>query len=1303
MSSVILKPPAMFAARPGANAGHPLTDIFRSPDLRRLLPGLAFCSLLYNVVALALPMAILQIIDRVLANQSVETLVFLVCGVLAALALEEFLRAINTLVTGWLGARFEHAASIAALDRLMRVPQRHLKRDEPGVHAERIAAASGVAEFYSGQALLVLFDLPFVLIFLIMIYVIGGWVVVFCLALLAIFAAVIWRFGASMRRQVEQRNVHEGRRFNFLQEVFSGIHSVKMLAMEAQMERRHDRLQASNSQLNETLSYGSAMAASTGMLFSQSMVVGVVFAAAWAVLSGDMTPGGLAACMMLSVRALQPLRRSFAVWLRYQSFLTAHARLREVAQMPWIDDHGKPALPPMREHIELRQVTLGQGAAGPLFRGLNLKLRAGECIAIHGDSGSGKTTLLSLMNGMEQPDAGSVLVDGRNLTDFSADSVQREIALLAQTGAIFSGTVLENLTMFDASLNESVLELARQMGLDNIVGRMRLGYRTPLGEGNIETLPAGVRQMISIVRALAHGPSVILFDEANSSLDMEADRLLREYLASRKGHCALILVAHRPSLLSLADRTLVLSSGALSESALAPAPAAGAPGPQSATAAEKPAVADKPLAPDDLASMVRQQFRQETDLSRCLVPMLRALRWHGSARELAEALPQLVRDLDLTGYCSIMANLDFRPRQITGRLDRLDGRLMPCLFVPAARPARVILERMADGRMVCFDSGTQRESVVAPDALEGEIFLFKPAEAAAPGAPPAGGFFNSLALRFRPHIVLILLLTVCSTLLGLVPPLFVKSIYDHVLPSGDIPMQGYLFLGASIVLALDFQLRKLKSRVMAFVAGRAEFIVGTAVFNRVLSLPASATESVPVNRQVGRMRSFESLREFFLGPLSVLAFDLPASLILVAAIAIFNPLALLVVIAGGAAFVLLALASRGPGRRRVAQSGRVNVSRREFLDETLAQISTIRGTGSRDTWVERFRQLCGKAVSASYRDQQYHARINATAQVLATGTGLLALGVSAYAAIQGDISGGSMIATMMIVWRLTGPMQNFFLAAASLVRIRSSMLQIENLMRLPTEAESTGRARFAARPASQGSISFARVSFRYTNDADPALLGISLNVAPGEIIVITGPNGSGKSTLLKLVTRAFTPQAGTIRFDGLDIRQLPATELRSHISYMPQNCDLFYGTVAQNLRLVHPAASQEEILWAVEMAGLLGEIQSLPEGFDTRISNNYSGQLPNGFRQRLALARTVLKPASVVILDEPGTGLDKSGEEALQRCIEWLRGRATLMIVSHRPAHMRLAGSVLYMEHGSIVAMGPFDSIKDKIMSGMQK
>jgi ABC-type bacteriocin/lantibiotic exporter with double-glycine peptidase domain len=202
------------------------------------------------------------------------------------------------------------------------------------------------------------------------------------------------------------------------------------------------------------------------------------------------------------------------------------------------------------------------------------------------------------------------------------------------------------------------------------------------------------------------------------------------------------------------------------------------------------------------------------------------------------------------------------------------------------------------------------------------------------------------------------------------------------------------------------------------------------------------------------------------------------------------------------------------------------------------------------------------------------------------------------------------------------------------------------------------------------------------------------------MVAIAGANGSGKSTLLKLLVRIYAPQAGTIRLDQVDLRQLAAPELRSNISYMPQQCEIFHGTVRQNLMLVHPAATEEEVQWAVDMAGLAADIASLPEGFETRISNSSAEQLPFGFRQRLMLARAMLKPASLVLLDEPGTGMDQAGEEALLRCMAWLRGRATLLVVSHRPGHMRMADRVIYLENGAVTAMGPFESVKNKVMAG---
>jgi len=220
-----------------------------------------------------------------------------------------------------------------------------------------------VADFYSGQALLVLFDLPFVVIFLVLIYIIGGWLVAVPVILLLLFTYLIYHFGNWMRKQVQQRNVLDDRRLGFLSEVLSGIHSVKTLTMESLMLRRYERLQEASSELGEALARGNSLAGNMGVLFSQVMIVGIVFTSSWFVLSGKMTPGGLAACMMLSVRALQPLRRGLTVWMRYQSFAAAHDRLNEVLNIPHEADEGKPAIPPVEKELELRNVTLAHESA----------------------------------------------------------------------------------------------------------------------------------------------------------------------------------------------------------------------------------------------------------------------------------------------------------------------------------------------------------------------------------------------------------------------------------------------------------------------------------------------------------------------------------------------------------------------------------------------------------------------------------------------------------------------------------------------------------------------------------------------------------------------------------------------------------------------------------------------------------------------------------------------------------------------------------------------------------------------------
>ncbi|SFV02402.1 peptidase domain-containing ABC transporter [Pseudoduganella namucuonensis] len=1294
-SSTTGAPAAKDAAAPPrpAFADSPLGQVLRSPDLRRVAPGLALSALLSNLLSLGLPLAILQIMDRVVANQSLETLAFLVGGIVVALVLEEVLRTVSSVVTGWLGIRYEHKVGLAALERLLRVPMRRFRAEEAGVYAERILASAKVAEFYSGQALLVVFDLPFVVLFLAIIMAIGGWVALVPAVLLAAFVALSLLFGRRLSDQIELRQVLDDRRSSFLAEVLANIHTVKTQAMELLMARRYERLQEANAGIGEQLTGSSARATDLGTLFSQVMVVGVISAGSAAVIAGQMTPGGLAAVMLLSVRALQPLRRSLTIWLRYQSFVSAQQRLNDIMALPFEDGAARPPLPPLRQGLELRGISLSHGA-GRLFSDLSLTVPAGQCVAIQGDSGSGKTTLLSLVNGLERAEQGQVLLDGLPVEGYAPDSLHKEIAFLPQAGRIMAGTILENMTMFDPSLNQAALAIARAMGLDRVVAGMKAGYETQLGEGQGETLPEGVRQMIAIARALAHDPSVILFDETNISLDMDGDRRLRDYLAACKGVRTMILVTHRPSMLSLADRVYSLADGRLREGRLhEPSPAE-----QEAQPAPAP---ERPEPMTDLAALIAAQYAEPSDLARCLAPLLAALDWQGQPRHLADALPHLARELDLSGLCSVLSNLGFPPRHFETTLDTLDERLLPCLFLAPDTPAMVVLGPLPDGGLRVFDSGAGAVKSLAPEALGqlGEAYLFRQQTPAEAKAQRGESWFGSLVWRLRKHLALILALTVVSTALALAPPLFVKTVFDTVIPSGDMVLGQLLTLGVVLMIGLDWLLRGLKNRVLAYVGGRTEYVLGTGVFERVICLPASATEGASSARQLERIKNLESLRDFFLGPLVLIAFELPASLVMLLALAVVNPWVVLVMALAIAAYAALWFGTRRWNQSSMARASQAATTRSEFINEVLASMRLIRSAGAAQTWLKRFHDVSGKAVLAAYQDQQLRVRTAGAAQILGMCTGLFAMAASAWLAIAGNLTGGAMVATMMIVWRLTGPIQNVFLAASSLVRTRSNIRQIENLMRLPMERESGIKP--VARPELSGELAFARVSFRYANDADPALLGLNFTVEPGQMVVIAGPNGAGKSTLLKLIVRVYSPQAGTIRLDQLDIRQLAAAELRGGVSYMPQNCEIFHGTVLQNLKLVHPVATDAELRWAVDMAGLTADIAALPQGFETRISDSRSEQLPYGFRQRLLLARVMLKPASVVLLDEPGTGMDQAGEQALIRCLAWLRGRSTLLVVSHRPGHMRMADRVICMNNGAVTAMGPFDSVKANVMAGL--
>lgn len=527
---------------------------------------LALASLFLNLLGLALPLSMLQIYDRILPNHSVGTMVLLLVGVLAALLAESVLSYGRSYITGWIGARFEHQAACLGLQRMLMTSLHIYEKEGTGVHLDRMTSLAMVRDFYAGQALMTFMDLPFALIYLSLVAFLGGWLVVVPSTLLLIFTYSAMRIGIRLRSAIAKRMTADDRRFNFLIEVLGGIHAVKSMAMEAQMVRRYERLQENCAQSNHDVALESSTALSVSAFFNQITMLAVVAFGSLIVMDGHMTTGGLAACSMLAGRAMTPLQKALGVWTRFQSFILARERIQQLFNLPFEAKPGLPPMPKVHGGISLDDVSFRFSDKHPwILRNVSLNVAAGECVAITGENGSGKTTLLALMQGTLRPTEGRTLVDGLDINDYDPKSVREQVSHLPQAGVLFQGTILQNLTMFRSSLDDTAIETASMLGLDEVVATMAYGFDTPVADGAYDSLPRGIKQRIAITRALVSNPKIVLFDEANASVDTAGDNFLRVWLERSKGKRTLILVTPRPSLLKLADKIYDLKGGLLVE------------------------------------------------------------------------------------------------------------------------------------------------------------------------------------------------------------------------------------------------------------------------------------------------------------------------------------------------------------------------------------------------------------------------------------------------------------------------------------------------------------------------------------------------------------------------------------------------------------------------------------------------------------------------------------------------------------------------------------------------------------------
>jgi ATP-binding cassette subfamily B protein len=1280
-------------------------------------------SIIINILALAFPLLMLQLYDRILPHQSYETLSLVAMSVGIAIAMESFVRWIRSHTTSWISARFEHRGMLAVAERALAEPLHDFERKGTGYVMDKFKSVSTLRYHYSGQSFQQLMDLPFTLLYVLIIFVVNAWVGTLLFIGYTIFIFITWRNGHQDPQLIKEQKEADLRRANFLSETLGNVHTLKSMTMESLMLRRYERLQESCASIMARMTYAVDMSSGFGNVFSPFMNMLVVALGAWLVIDNRLTNGELAACIFLGMRSLAPLQRLGGMWAKYQQDEVIRDGLASILKLPGLlkktmsSDTKKTqsADRPLRPAgLELKKVHYQfPGVKTELFNDVSIKIEPGEFVAIRGASGSGRSTLLQLMAGVLHPTSGQVLIDGKNLESSDFGDITESVAYLPQKALMFDGSLLDNVSVFDPLRVDRALQTAKLLGLGDFVSKMPRGWDTPVGNMAADSLPPGYRQRIAIVRALSNQPNIILFDDATSVMDSDGDATFLKFIEAVRGKVTVVMVSQRPSFLKLASRNLFIHDGQLVENP-PPVSLANPASPSSENispanssnaglilpANYRPLPADQyfdsphkyPVHDSERWSKtedtVIQNFKVKTDLSHCLTLLLKQMNARGNSREVAESLPYFTESMDLTGFQNAMSQLGYRTKEVPCTLGHIEPRALPCLFVPDEGLAFIVTGRVGD-KMRVGNSVSDEGRFIANLAMSGRAFFFEHVEQT---TQEQSSWVWNVLRRFSPLILQATLSALVSGLVMMTGPLFLSTVYSTVIPSGAKDTLLYLTIGSTIALGSAYFFMRHRARILAYISGRIEYLFGATILQQVLKMAPTYTERASVGSQTSRLQSFEAIRDLFTGPLASTLLESPATLILLIVLAIMNPISMLVFAIMVVTYALMYWAFSGLTADRVADVGRKTTKRNEFIVEMVSKMRIVRECGAQSTWLERFREISSEATMASYRAELVSSTLVSISYFVMMLSALMILVATVPAVIGQTLPAGALIASMLLMWRVLTPIQTIFTNMTRIERVRSATRQIDNLMKIQGEQVQTNSSLVSRGIA--GQIDFARVSFRYSLNVDPALIGIEFRVNPGDLVAISGPNGGGKSTLLKMILGMYQPQAGSILIDNIDIRQLDPIELRRAIGYAPQDTQLFRATIGQNLRLAKPDATDDEVFQALDMAGGLEDVLALPRGLDYRVGDN-TNELPSTLKQKLSLARAYLTRAPIMLFDEPGAGLDAEADKKFMAALQSLKGKATVLFISHRPSHIRLADTLLVLEKGYLRAAGsPEDLLK---------
>jgi ATP-binding cassette subfamily C protein len=520
--------------------------------------------------------------------------------------------------------------------------------------------------------------------------------------------------------------------------------------------------------------------------------------------------------------------------------------------------------------------------------------------------------------------------------------------------------------------------------------------------------------------------------------------------------------------------------------------------------------------------------------------------------------------------------------------------------------------------------------------------------------------------------------------------IYMLQIYDRVLASRSLSTLVGISLIVLAAYLLQGSLDAIRSNMLARIGARFDELLSGRVFELVTVLPLKGPRSVSGLQPV---RDLDQIRNFLSGLGPTALFDMPFMPLFFAGCFLLHPWLGCLAIGGGVVIVIFTLLTETRSRAPIKDMTQSGNERYAVAELSRRNAEAVRALGMRQVLADRYLKANERHVADGLRASDAAAGIGSAAKVFRMILQSAGLGLGAYLVIQGELTGGAMIATSILMSRALAPIEIAVANWKGFISARQSYFRLQQtLALLPARPERL------ALPAPRSTVTVQDLVVGAPGSNQPIVLGASLQLKAGQGLGLIGPSASGKSTMARALVGVWPSLRGEVRLDGATLDQWEPDDLGRHIGYLPQDVELFEGTVAENISRFRPNVPAESVIAAARAAGAHDMILQRPNGYDTRIGES-GAALSGGQRQRVALARALYGDPFMVVLDEPNASLDGAGDDALNQAILGVRKRGgVVVVVTHRPAALGNVDLVGIMEAGRIKSIGPRDEVLKTVM-----